>query len=679
MKRKFITILSVCCSVMLVLTAIAGCTSPNSTSTSATTTKASTTVEPTTAEPTTAEPTEAKPTEVKNYWDLLDTVEDTSDLPDWTGNQLKLSVWMGHGPGDANHPISEHDVVSPEVKRVTGVEIDIENSFDNGGSAIDVKLGMLAAAKDWPSLIYTSDTAQIKQLVENGTLYDLTDLIPKYCPHITSLFLKNDGGTLKGINSSITDDITAKVSDRIYFVPTDGNWVLTEQYAKEQPDFDRLQWANVIPPESWSGWPRIYIRDDLLKKLYPNCMTQDEIEAAYLQNGSFTAEQIYDIPVKSTEDFYKLLTDLKALITRENIQEDGKPVDVIYANNGGDNWQVMACLFTQIYGFRNANGYFTTYDNKLGQVVYTFKQEWFKQQVIDFWKMINAGVIPKESLIDSDVIFAEKSNSGRYAITFAWTKPDEVALKAAGKTYRYRYLWPDINYTFDQFPNIWGEPGCALKMGIFKDSVAEEDLPQVLRYLDYMCSPAGTNLHYWGPRSAGLFKMENGERVYTDKDLEDNMVYAKDNQRNLYYNLYNYKVPYHSQWPSYVVWSDECWLGARYTYKNRILNANEANVAFNPGYLVGRSAQEHIVFAIKSGYMPGFSDQWTVVSKGRTAFEDALEKTLAASDEAQFAQLWQKMLDVAEQIGMNDAMLAEINKIFTEDNVNFMDAIKASK
>ena len=47
------------------------------------------------------------------------------------------------------------------------------------------------------------------------------------------------------------------------------------------------------------GWIFILIRDDLLKLVYPNPLTQKEIEDIYLQYGKFTREQVFDVPIKS--------------------------------------------------------------------------------------------------------------------------------------------------------------------------------------------------------------------------------------------------------------------------------------------------------------------------------------------------------------------------------------------
>ncbi|MDO8685577.1 MAG: hypothetical protein Q7J78_02790, partial [Clostridiales bacterium] len=382
--------------------------------------------------------------QIGKYWELLESVTDSSDLPKWTGKQLKLVEWLGHGTGFSEHLKADNDVVSPEVKRVTGVELDAENSFDNGQSTIDVKMSLLSAAGDWPDIINTTSTSQLQELVKAGKLYDLTELLPKYCPELMKIF-----DPVKFLR--IMDNITAEVSkDKIFFVPTGATTEFTYEVVKNKTGFDQLKYARIMPPSPMSDWTRIWVRDDILKKMYPNALTQNEIEALYVKTGSFTKGQIYDVPINSTQDFIKFMRDMKALIDKEGIKENNKPVEVTFASNGGDNWPVATCLLPQVYGVPTVD-YFQYFDKKAGEILYTFQQGWFKTMMSDYQKLVSEGVVSKESLIDNSAIFSEKLNSGHYAMSFAWLKPDGAALKAAGKTYRYRMLWPNISYNYEQF------------------------------------------------------------------------------------------------------------------------------------------------------------------------------------------------------------------------------------
>jgi hypothetical protein len=69
-------------------------------------------------------------------------------------------------------------VVTPEITRVTGVTIDEDESFDNGGSDYSQKLALIMASDQWPNLIWNPTDAD--ELARKGLIYNLTNCLPKY-------------------------------------------------------------------------------------------------------------------------------------------------------------------------------------------------------------------------------------------------------------------------------------------------------------------------------------------------------------------------------------------------------------------------------------------------------------------------------------------------------------------
>lgn len=660
MKKSLLRILSICIAAVFMLAAITGCGGDDKKDTTSATTGG-----------------EAKAATGEDYTKLLGSMQDSSDLPDWTGKQLKLVEWYAHGTGEPQHITADKDVVGPEVKRVTGIELDAENSYDNGGNNVDVKMALLSAANDWPDFIMTSGPEQLKQMIMADKLYDLTDLLSKYCPDIVKKF---DVNTYPRVQQKITADDSG-ISKRAFFVPVQAGIRMARKIADDSPDFDGTKWSNMQMPRPKTDWPRIAVRDDILKKMYPNARTQNEIEELFAKNGTFTREEIFDVPIKSASDFYKFLQDMKKLIDAEDIKIGGKPLEVTYAAFGGDNWQMYATLIPPINGMPTGN-YFSYYDKETGKLEWAFKQDFFKEWGREFARNVATGVISQESLLDNGATFAEKLNAGRYAVTYGWSVPDPKALEAAGHTFRYRYIWPDIEYNYDKFVSIDGAPSTDMYIGIFKDSVAEEDLPQVLGWLNYMISDVGEKLAYWGPRSAGLFTETNGVRVFTDKELEKNMAYAEENKANLTYGLYNAFINgdhFKRPWP-YMPYAAEGTMNhPRYAYSGAPKDKAMANQYFHPGIFQGEALEDVQVTAFKSDFLPDYSAQWDVVTKGRDAFEKALTATLAAKDDAQFDKLWQAMIETGNSVGMDDKALEEMNDLFSKLNPTFaQDAAKVS-
>ena len=123
--------------------------------------------------------------------ELANTVEDSSDLPDWEGKKLDLRMWYGSGTSSLkrNNKPTE-DVVIPEIFRVTGVKFS-EDSFDNGGELMDAKIGKIIAGNDWPDIVMNPERAVLDKMIAGDMVYDLTELIPKYCPNLMAMNEKN--------------------------------------------------------------------------------------------------------------------------------------------------------------------------------------------------------------------------------------------------------------------------------------------------------------------------------------------------------------------------------------------------------------------------------------------------------------------------------------------------------
>lgn len=673
MKGKTRRVISTLFALVMLLSSLAGCgtTAPAPTATpAATTTAAETTAAATTAA--TPEPTAA----AQNYWEMLTTVKDTSDLPTWTGKQLKLKFWLTHGLGEANHPKATNDVVAAEIKRVTGIELDIDNSYDNGGSPLATKFSLMAAANDWPDIGICTDTTGFDQLVKNDKVYDLTDLLAKNAPNAARIFFDSKDGKLVARNQIMKDYLSLKTGgDKLYLAPFQANGALEFQNAQAIPGFSMDKWNNLFTPDPISGGQRIYVRDDILKLMYPTAKTQKEIEDMYMANGTFTKEQMFDVPINSTADFYKFLSDAKAIIEKNKIKESNKSVEVTYAATGTDNWQLMATLMPWING-KVASGYnyTTVYNLKNKAMEWSYDKPYFKDDLKLAWQSVKANVMSQESLLDNNQIFTEKVNNGQYFMTYAWTKPDAAALLKAGKTYQYRQLWVNIPQDTDTW-KAFQDPAQCQGVAIFK-TVKEADLPQIMHWYDYLMSDPADKMNSWGPRSADLFIEDaNGVRTYTNKDLEGNMVYNKDNGENIKYGLYNIALTVRCPWPTIKpVPYDKDWNSPKWSY-TKVQNPSDANQFFNLGYLPGMSYLENSMPVNLTAFewmYPNISDAF---NKGRDVFEKSLTKILTAKDEAQFDKLFNDMVAVGKSIGLTDEAIAIADKAFQTANKDIIDLI----
>lgn len=608
--------------------------------------------------------------DAKPYNELAMEVNDTSDLPDWTGKKLTLRYWAGHGTGGFKKftPMA-NDVVTPEIERVTGVHIDEDNSFDNGsGQTFAQKLALVVAANDFPEI--ANNVGDLKTLVERDLVYDLTDLIPQYAPNI----MKKLPQSLKGV--WVTDN-RVNYNGRIYAISSG----LSEGSLVEvDPTLDTEKYSRFFAPRE--GYYSFAIRDDIVKKLFPEAKTQAEIETLFEQNGTFTKDEILDIPLNSKEDFFKMLYDIKALGIKEGNQE----VFPFYLNQGGDNWHLLTGIAPALYGIpvtgntSQPYNYFAYYDKLSKSFNYTYKTPEFKAMIKDFAKLTQDGIASPEAFIDTPQIITEKINNGLFAVVYPYGSTvlnANAQLEKSGKDYRYRRVYVNIQPDTAKYPVIQSPAGQTNGIVIFKSQVKEEDLPQILRYIDYMVSDAGEKLLAWGPASAGLFEEKDGQRSFKDKELEDYMVYNVASDKALSYNLANGlaatgTLPNGGFYPSYVrnFYSK---FAPAVTY-DLARTAADANTYFKIGFVETVSYKTSLGPTIygENATVPEADTAW----KARPSFEDALERVLASQSDAQFEQTFNEFLANAEKIGYNEELIGKIWDAFKVKNADYMDALE---
>ena len=271
---------------------------------------------------------------------LYDQVKDSSELPDWTGEKLNLRVWHGHGNGGSVYQHAEQDVVSPEVERIFGITVDPENSYDNGGFDLPSKMTMLAATNDWPEI---GTNVLNNDLIENGILLDLTDLLPKYAPHAWALMnALNHDGIERGINNT----------GRIYSIPYEIDNSTANMSAIYGDELDLDKYSTIaLPTEATGGNSAIYVREDILQLAYPDVPTDEELQAKYMSAEGFSKDDIYCMGITTYEQAIEFFYKIAQAIKDNDIKTpDGKPVYATYVNTGADNWALFSGLLDHLCG-----------------------------------------------------------------------------------------------------------------------------------------------------------------------------------------------------------------------------------------------------------------------------------------------------------------------------------------
>ena len=582
---------------------------------------------------------------------LANQVEDSSDLPTWEGEQLKIKVWYAQGSAWRQAKLPTDDVVSKEIARVTGVTIDTEESFENVEGLQDAELAKLIASNQWPDIIIGPEASTVDTLVSGNYLYELTPYFEKYCTNINTLYSENEN--LKNSLASIRKD--GKMYSMLYS-PTKASL----KYTNPEIDSQRLDKFSPLPDR----YPYVYVRDDILKMIYPNAKTQKELEEIYMRDGGFKFEDVTDVTFSSKEEFFDFLYKVKEL----NLTENGRKVEAFYNVSSADNWNLLT-LLGGIYGY-NLNGdiganYFTYWDKETDRVEYMYEQPFFKEALWDLTKLIIDGVSSKEALVDQRIVFNEKGNNGQYAVLYGWDTPSVFELK--DKDFGYRKVYLTIPQKNDKF--LFAEAAMGGNtIAILNKNIKEENLPQLMRYIDFFASKAGQKLVYWGPKDAGLFTETDGKLEYTDKELEADLVKSAENKKRTYYGIDGQAwAPYPTYLPNlyhpYLICDlerDPADTYGAFSYKH-----------FEPFPEMKQSYVPDIWLFDAAG-IEGVKSFW----KARTAFEEQILKIYVSKDREEFEKNYQELIDNARRQGMTEETLNEINEYFAEYNAEYMKNIK---
>ena len=613
------------------------------------------------------------------YWELLDQVSDTSELPDWTGDVLEINIWSAGGTVAQLGEIPETNVTYKEFERVTGVRINAEESFDNGGVTVDAKLPMVIASKDLPTIIIGYGIDQVmREMYDNGYLADLT----KYY----------EDGTLDQLDMALPFD---KAQDIIYknFQAEDGSYYLLpvkvgnvntlasvydmiEYYPEE---YDRQFYLTYGKAPTATGGKTIndtiLVRDDILKAVRPNALSRNEIEQIYLENGTFTEEEIYSVNINSMEELVDFLQDVQdEVATGKYTDLNGKPMEVTYGpHTETDNWAWMYTLSGLVRGSAYSTNYFAAMDYKATDSSKLLVKSYMHEESVEYMKMLNGlvreDIIAKDSLLDNKAVFDEKCLSGHYAV--GYNNSNLVNLVPEDAEWRYSPIWIDVPAN----ESMGGVTQLSFNhyFGVFKDALNEEELDQLMHAINYLNSEVGVNNFFWGPESAGLFDVDaEGNRYYTNEEVKACMIDKEDNGANVKYGLVGASV---AQQPytdiTHGILGDV--LKPSYLASGSgELKVGDATKYFNPGIIPGRAdADSAMYFPVNVNVYNGVGQSVEGLKQfwaARAGFENQMKKVIVAESDAEFDKQLAELDAYAIENGFDDKALSEFNDKFVEQN-----------
>lgn len=415
--------------------------------------------------------------------------------------EMTINMWYTGGTDYTSGEEPDENLVESWLEEQTNVVV--EGIIGNGGGTADAKLPQLLAADALPEIVISTDsTSVVRELAGAGKVYALTEeMIKEYAPNIW-----------EKVPATYWENY--KIDGKIYAIPS--SYAVDKEIDPTLSDeviemYNRAR-SGLSPTEN----EPLAIRDDILKMIYPDLPDYNELIEILNEEQRPIGEECI-IPITSPEEYVEFFYKIKDL----NLSEGNMPV-YTFGFNGGDNWMALAFLGPELSGSRLY--YYTgAWDFNNKEIFIPLVTDDTKEMARTINQMVRDGVIEGESLVQTQAQFDAKVLNGNYAIIFpsyvGVGQLDKIneSLEEAGKDFRYRTIYANF-YNLEEYPmqQVINRPVDRFSI---TDSVTEEELPQILNWLDTQYSDEFEEVFNWGPKEAELYvENEDGTRQFVDEE-----------------------------------------------------------------------------------------------------------------------------------------------------------------
>ncbi|MBO4896799.1 MAG: hypothetical protein J5590_00695 [Clostridia bacterium] len=589
-----------------------------------------------------------------NFNEEADNYDIIDDMPDYTGDNLDLVVWYGYGTGEKyKDSLATDDKFRDEIERVTGVRLSDE-SYDNNGKTADQLISEMAASEDFPQVAMGIETSAADKFIEKDMLFDLSEYIPKYMPHYWKIISENPDIMRQWENT--------QPEKGTFYLKRFHNraFQFTDPEGYEAGDYSRL-----VQPVDSRNW--VWVRDDILKQIYPNAKTQKEIKAIYEANGAYTKEDMSDVTIKSSEEFKQLLEKINAL----NITENGKKVWPFYTREGVEDYFNLFTMFGTTLAGAGTGGDvvsdYTYFDGNRDEIVVTAEQPWFKDLCKYFNGLYREGLASKDAIADDETTFNSKLKNGEYAVIYGYDMPPtDEELEAAGKNFSYRKVMIDIPCDYNEFVRRNDNKNAfdSYNMVFFKTSMTGTQLEQALRFIDFFYTEPGMKLANWGPKKAGLYEETDKGFRYTDERYEKAQLYSADPKVYEDYGLYSFpRIDYFiypdgiNKYQPEIVYGDD--------FKQQ---PSDWVKYWNYSFVEGEEMPDfpYTNFAWQIYTFAKYCEPAKTFWDARDEFENALGRVVVAASDDEFEKAYSNLLDTIHRNGLDEEGMKIMNETMKE-------------
>jgi hypothetical protein len=417
----------------------------------------------------------------------------------------------------------EQDVVTPTVTERTGVLLG-DVYLNEGRSAVE-RMNLFVGGGDLPDMIkvlkYEPEIFTV--LMEEGMLRPVTRSdIETYAPDIAKRLAEawyenfevgGDGGDgyYYGLPINIKNSID--------------NWDMAN--TKNYKEYMETMPVGTTEAVGFS------VRDDILRMVYPDAPSWQELQDAYMANGKITRDELMAGVFQTFDEMEEFLYKVKEL----GLTEDGKPV-IPYCDTDMGN-VTNGTMFSQS-GVESPGQFGFNWHTK----EYEFPAE--HEPVKNMLKRLNGwlrdGIIPMEMGVSKSDANQTIIDSGVVVVTINNLENLNIKMESLGKPFRYRRVYLDKvsgeepGYSKDRCD----VPADILQYTLFNSKLSEEQYHRLLSYVNFFYSDEGLDLVAWGPASAGLYEEVGDRRRFVTAELENSALLNANvaGEKNLgYYGL----------------------------------------------------------------------------------------------------------------------------------------------
>ena len=306
--------------------------------------------------------------------------------------------------------------------------------------------------------------------------------------------------------------------------------------------------------------------------------------------------------------------------------------------------------------------YITTWDTEKEEIVLPLLGDIVKDVALMQNRLVREKVFDPESLVMQKSQVKEKILNGEYAVAVLTSVGHPPAINEElaknGKTFRYRPLYTNIapvkGYGPVKTPTSWGS-----SVGILK-SVSEEDLPQVLNWMNVQFTDEWEDVRYWGPKEAGLYKENpDGTREFLNDELnkkyirteptslEEEDCYGLDGNAGLlsmsFMTLSKYRPKEFNNVKSYVL----------------VPSAGGQLKPDSPLRCEVKEAPPYEVWSAEYANLETVSEFWS----SRSRWEDNFKMTLASQSDEEFEMRWSSAVENLKSITDVELMASQMTEI----------------